>query len=405
MQKLPPLPKSSGLYLALLAVMALGFYALLIALVAGTALLLVLLALATPRIVMHSPYSIRFLILIYAALGAFGLAVLKAVFVRVGEDPPGMQADLLAHRKLFDLADEVARKVGAPRLNAIYLTPGDDLGVWEEAAIWMPPGMGRRKLVVGIALLNSLTMDQLRCALAHEYAHFSNHDTYLTRFINRIGVTYSEMVTQLQEQGSGLTIALPVCLLLRAYLWIYFRIAAAFSRNAEYRADRCGIEAYGREPYLQALIAAHLEGDYLANAGFEAVLDAVAKRQSVANAYHLIGANRRLWAQQNPEAFRRVWFALFAQKTSAFDSHPSLAERLKAQGVLPIQAAPTPLPRLASTPMLDEMVAPELLPVLKQGEPSAAETLLGQEAFSLQSSFSNLLVARCQYIVRRRRLA
>ncbi len=402
---LPPLPKTSSAYLGVLLVMVVGFYVLLLVSLVAVGFALYELVMWTPTYFSHvrGGGAIKLLFLIYAAVCVFGWALIKGFLAKVGGDPFGIKANRRDHPKVFDLTNEVAQRVQADPIHEIFLTPEDDLGVWEEAALYLPPGMGKRKIVLGMGALNYLTIDQLRSILAHEYGHFSNRDTFFSRFIYRVSNSYDALMRQLG--GDRIHLFNPLYWVLRAYVWIYERIAASFSRNREYHADRFAVEGYGQELYAQALVAAHVEGSFFSHVGLRQVVNLAAEGKAFKNLYHFVGVSRKMYEKDNPESLPKVLSDMLAQKSGAFDSHPSLSERLQAQGISPAAVQASPTPRVVADAELDKGMEADALTLVRNGAPSAAEDLFGENLPNIQAELSEMVSGKYIYLIEMMRRA
>src|SRR5207302_4169157 len=95
--RLPPLPRVGPIYLLLLFILAVGFYALLLVFLAAVGLMFYELIVWTPKILMqmHSLTAIRLLGLLYVAAAVLGWAIVRGLFARAGAQEPGVRADLL----------------------------------------------------------------------------------------------------------------------------------------------------------------------------------------------------------------------------------------------------------------------------------------------------------------------
>jgi hypothetical protein len=110
----------------------------------------------------HTRGGLQLLVIVYLGVGTVGLAILRGLMARSGGAPGGYRSRPMEHPKLFALLNEVAERVQARPIQEVYITPGVSIGVTEEAALYLPPGLGKRILVLGMGALNFLTLDQLR---------------------------------------------------------------------------------------------------------------------------------------------------------------------------------------------------------------------------------------------------
>ncbi|MCX5659477.1 MAG: M48 family metallopeptidase [Planctomycetota bacterium] len=402
---LPPLPNTSGAYLTLLLIMVVGFYILLVASLVIVAWLLYEMIVYTPAYLSHvrGGGALKLMLIAYGLVLFFGYALLKAIFTRVGGDPLGIRATRDEHPKVFALTDEVAQKVGAAPIDEIFLTPGNELGVWEEAALYQPPGTGKRKIVLGMGALNYLGVDHLRSILAHEYGHFSNKDTFFSRFIFRVSGGYAAIGQTLA--GQKIQYINPLFWLIKGYAWVYHALAASFSRVREYAADRFAVEAYGQPLFLQALMAAHVEGTFFSQVGMKRAFELAQEGKGFRNIYHFVGSSRRMFQHDARADVDSVVKEMLEAKTGRFDSHPALADRLAQQGVKPGSLALPLPPRPLADPELDADLEEEKRQIVASGGPSAAEELLGEQTRKIQGDLSDLLSAQYIHMVNAMRQA
>jgi len=383
---LPRLPRTGPLYLATLLVLVAAFYALLLASLGLSAYLLVRLLLWTPWVLAHQRTygGLKLLFTLYAAVGVYIYAVLRGLSVKTGGEPGGVKLTRVRHPAAFALVEEVAARVQADPIDAIYLVPESRIGVWEETALYLPPGAGKRKIVLGMAALSVLTLDELRAILAHEYAHFSHRDTFFSRFIYRVDASCGTLLAQVREHGGWVRYLNPLYWILSMFALVYPRLAARFSRVREHYADRRAAEAYGRDLFGRSLITMYLESLFFGQVGVDGVMRTTERDGVLPNVYHFVAAARRDYERDNPVGAAAVLAAGLASMSHRLDAHPSLRERLDAQGLPETARHPSPLPRPVSVPALDALAGQDL----PSGEPSAAETLFGPDAPALQAALT-----------------
>jgi Zn-dependent protease with chaperone function len=396
---LPALRKAGPAYLVVLLLMVVGFYLLMLACLAAVGWALYELIIWTPAYLsrVRGSGALKLLFFAYAAVALFGWAIIKGFLARVGGDPLGIRCSRQEHPAIFAISDEVAHRVGAQPIDEIFLTPEDEIGVWEESALYMPPGMGRRKLVMGMGAMNYLTTDQLKSILAHEYGHFSNRDTFFSRFIYRVSSSYHAILGELG--GSKLQYVNPCYWLLRGYVAIYEMISASFSRRREFAADRFAVEAYGQKLFGGALVAAHVEGAFFNQVGVGEVLRLAGEGKGFKNLYHFVGSTRKNLDREHPESTAEVTKGILSTRTGMFDSHPSLRERIEMQGIKPATLPAATPPRVACCPEIEEGMDPAETDQLHIGPPTVAEDLFGDDLQTIQSELSDLVSAKYQYLL------
>lgn len=234
--------------------------------------------------------------------------------------------------EFYRLIDEVAAEVRVPPVERVLLTGEGNFGVFS-----LPKGLGRRRthLVVGLPYVYSLTLDELRAVLAHEFAHLKlGHLTSgrLTwHFIGRMAGRLEVM-----EQGD-FAVLNPVFWSTRASLSVLAAIYHPWHRAREYDADRLSAVAVGSNHAIAALrrvreaVPAHLFAQ-------EAVAEA-ADEADVAPT-HLGEAAARLAQSFPPRARKEL---SLRQQDDPLDlegrTHPPTARRIAALHGLPPRPA------------------------------------------------------------------
>ncbi|MFD5033918.1 M48 family metallopeptidase [Streptomyces sp. NPDC058220] len=265
--------------------------------------------------------------------------------------------------RLWQTVRTLADQVGTRAPDEIILFGDANAAVSEEARFLGLRG-GRRRLYLGLPLMAGLTEAQLRAVLAHELGHYSNADTRLSAITVRGRIQVLRTVAHFEEKagktaakerarqekkaakalargksakevdtaGAGITYR-AMAGIYTAYAKVYIRATESGSRRQELAADRAAARIAGRDATASALReipvldAAH--GFYMnayATLGVDAGL--LPPRGEV------FGGIRRLLAARHEEldAMRRD---LPTERSSPYDSHPPIAERVARIEALP----------------------------------------------------------------------
>ncbi|MGW8568617.1 M48 family metallopeptidase [Isoptericola sp. NPDC055881] len=250
--------------------------------------------------------------------------------------------------ELWALVRELADVAGTRAPDTIVLAPDVNAAVSEESRLLGLVG-GRRRLVVGVPLLQGLTVGQLRSVLGHEMGHYSNAHTRLAPVAYRGRVVVSETVTRLEGNVVGW--------LLRQYAKAYLAVSAAVSRAQELEADRLSVQVAGRRVAQDALREAPVLG--AAWSFYEERYLAPAWSSGYATTPGgFFGGFARLLAARTDELARLRGQEPPAAR-SPWDSHPPVDRRLAAMESVPDDAtAPTDdRPASALVPRFDELAA------------------------------------------------
>lgn len=393
---LPVLPRTTRARLLGLVAMALGFYAL----AALSVLAIVGAAVGAAVLIVRSSASLRgfgFESAYAQVMSAFGLLVLLGLmvpgtWVRIGSGLVGVRCGRRDFASVYALADEVARKVGATPVDRIYLVPGMEAGVMEEGSLWRPPGTGARSLLLGMALLDRLTLEQLKAVLAHEYGHLVTRDTSAaSQFVWRVRAGFRELLLAMEVGAGGWNAVSPVYWALWAYGRWFDRTAAGHSRLRELHADRYAVEAFGVGSLRDALVTLSVEVEFFREHVLPDLVRLSRSRLFPGNVYREAAQVRLLASADNGETpFYGILVRLLTRQSAPLDTHPALAERLRSQGVK-IEDLELPVPPRVAPSKEDATLPAAERAACSSGPPSAAESLFGSGLRKVQVLLSGLM--------------
>ncbi|WP_327004990.1 M48 family metallopeptidase [Dactylosporangium sp. NBC_01737] len=256
---------------------------------------------------------------------AVGYGTWKAL--RAGRDgPPGIPLTLHNAPLLWQAVYELSKVVGTRAPDEILLVAEVNAAVSERTRLMGLIG-GRRQLYVGMPLLQTFTVAQLRSVIAHELGHYSGRHT---RFA---GIAYRGRLA-LERTISHISPSNLAGWVFRGYAQLYVLVEHAVSRRQELEADLSSVRVAGRYAaagalrevevldaafgfYMHRFVGPGLEAGYVPEdlfGGFAAMLRARAEEIS---------------------AMRAGVSARDAAAPSRWDTHPPLGTRVAA-----IMAAP-----------------------------------------------------------------
>lgn len=281
--------------------------------------------------------------------------VLKALWVKLAA-PQGQRMTQREQPQLFAVIDEIRRAAGAPRAHEVQLT--NDL----NAAIVQVPRLGlfgwhKNYLILGLPLLQIMSLDEFKAVLAHEFGHLSGAHGRFGAWIYRVRAGWSRLSESLQQQEHwGQFLFVPF------FNWYAPRFAAysfVQARQQEYEADQLAAETVGAGALASALVRLNLKAEDLERSYWPSIFKAADDQPTpdVTPFRGLMSAERRGFLPEAAEQLRQA----LERKTSTADTHPSLRDRLAA------------LRRPAAVP--GEIAA------------SAAEALLGAQLGELAAQF------------------
>jgi Zn-dependent protease with chaperone function len=287
-----------------------------------------------------------------AGLGMI-LTVLKSLVVPLGQEPLGVRVMPRRCPELFGIACEVAERINTRPVDDIYISPVAELAVLQQGrGPFGMFGLKSRVMILGLPMMNVLTIDELKSILAHEYAHFSHSDTLYSRFIHQVTGSIEHTLREIGALLGWMNFANPLFWALARYYRAYNMLAAGFSRSREFLADRMACALYGPDVFGRALVRVSIEGPLFEKTVYPNVATLLCEGRLRRNIYQWFSEQR----EEELESFDRelAYQELLTERTSRFATHPSLRERLEAAGVQPQPEGPVDAPASTLLPELEE---------------------------------------------------
>jgi len=295
---------------------------------------------------------VQFALILVLMLFASLFAVVRSLFWRMKDVPPGRELKRIDAPELWALVEDVARTLQVKPVDTIYVTPWSGIAVYERGSILQKlRGTGKRSLILGMGAIPGLTQGQLTAVLAHEYGHFSNRDTAGGDLAHQVYASLLQMAQRLLRGGAA-QVFNPVWLFVLGYQRIFLRITLGASRLQEILADRYAAIAYGGQNFiegLQSVIRQDIAFPLQANYEIRRSLDL---NRPLYNLYDLP-------PQENvqDELEKQVEEAM-SRRTSQYDSHPAPKERIELIESLRVPYSPVQdnrLPALRLFPNPEEL--------------------------------------------------
>jgi heat shock protein HtpX len=266
--------------------------------------------------------------------------------------PPGPLLNPPGQPRLFSTLADVARAVGEPMPAEVYITPEMNAGVLQRGR--------RRVMVLGLPLMQVMSVSQMRAVLAHEFGHYKGGDTKLGPWVYRTRETIERTLRTVSRQGA---------LLQLPFLWygrLFLRVSQGVSRQQEFAADQLAARTVGAKPMIDGLrnlaqgsiaFDAYWRQEVvpLIEAGFQPPL---------AEGFTRFLAEPAIMKDVAAAAEERLAKA----RTDPYDSHPPDAERIAALAALPPGPDHTDEPAAISLVDGVELIDPAILSgILKPG--------------------------------------
>lgn len=258
---------------------------------------------------------------------ALAWVVLRSLWVK--QTPPeGFELTRDDAPRLFELIEELTGALDAPRIHHVLM-----LDFFNAAVVQVPRfgffGGYRNYLLLGLPDMQAATPAQFRATLAHELGHLSGNHGRFTGWIYRLRQTWGQLLMRLErEQRWGSFFFTAFFNWYAPYFQAYSFVLA---RTHEYEADEAAARLTGAQNVAEMLIDTRLKGSYLEeNYWPEVYRHAEVEPRPVAGVY--ANLPRALSQPLPPDMVARQLNLALSERTISDDTHPALADRLRALG-------------------------------------------------------------------------
>jgi Zn-dependent protease with chaperone function len=298
---------------------------------------------------------------INGAILQLGIVVLIMVFLVVRSlfvsfpPPEGLELNRTQTENLFAMVNQLTTQLQALKVHHILLTRDFNASVVQVPRLGIL-GWYQNYLIVGLPLMQALSVEQFRAVLAHELGHLSGNHSKFNGWIYRVRKTWVQILQSFYHSGnhSGSLLFTPF---FNWYTPFFNAYSFVLGRMNEYEADRCAAELAGAKNAAGALVAVEVRSRFLEESYWKSVYQRVKQdiEPPAATYTNLLTA-----LKTDPDPMQaEVWLnQAFSRRTDNADTHPCLSDRLEALGVDPSQR--------------------EELPFSVETNQSAAEQLLGK---------------------------
>jgi TonB family protein len=330
-----------------------------VGLLVGTVLMIGLLA------VLHAYVLIKFAFLL---LGAVGL-ILKSMWVKY-EPPKGFELKRDQVPKLFELIDEVRHKSGGPHVHKVLLDTDFNCAVTQFPRLGIF-GFYQNYVLLGLPLLDSLSVAEFKSVLAHEMGHLSAQHGVFGRWIYHVKASWLQTYINLTvnaRPGSA-----PIKKFASWFVPKFELHSLAICREQELVADQISGEICGPTVAAKALVRVDIKSGFLDREFWPNILKDVRKTpEPTSDIFYGLRdvAHRPIESNTTLEILQSSW-----RTHNPLDSHPSLSERVVAL---------QPKKDWSNLKALSDELSNE-----QNGGPTSAEVLFGNQLKSITDELSN----------------
>lgn len=198
--------------------------------------------------------------------------MLKSLFaVRKSGSPGGIEVTEQDEPKLFSFLHQLADEIGAPRPHRVFITPEVNAAVFYDLSLMNLIFPSKKNLIIGLGLVNVLTLDELKAVLAHEFGHFAQGSMMVGRWVYIAQQIIAHMVVTRDWLDSIVRFISRIDLriawlgwLLALIIWsirslvdtlfgLVIIAERALSREMEFNADLVAVSVTGSDALINAL--------------------------------------------------------------------------------------------------------------------------------------------------------
>lgn len=256
--------------------------------------------------------------LFFLFIGVF--YILRALWVKIPA-PEGQRVSPQEAPALFAMLADVRRHVKGPKIETVLVT-GDFNALIVQIPRFGIFGGYRNILILGLPLLTALPRDEVMAVIAHEYGHLAGAHGKMSAWIYRVRMTWLQLS---QSLGKGWLSRI----FQKFFNWYgpwFSAYSFVLARDNEYEADRASADLAGVGVTARALMRVAVEAqrhDGFWNTLFERSGNEAQVFPHAAMASYFV-------QPVAPAVTEGALKAALTDKTDIHDTHPCLADRLKA---------------------------------------------------------------------------
>lgn len=174
--------------------------------------------------------------------------------------------------RLFEMIRDIVQEVGTSFPKKVYLSSEVNASVFYDSSFWSMFLPVKKNLQIGLGLVNTITREELKAILAHEFGHFSQRTMKVGSYVYNVNQvifnmlydnkSYEEMIQTWANISSYFTIFVEIAVkinagiqaILRKLYTVVNKRYLALSREMEFHADAIAASVTGYEPLKRSLL-------------------------------------------------------------------------------------------------------------------------------------------------------
>ena len=309
-------------------------------------------------------------LLMGAGLVAMGILVIIFLFrfvtVKYKTDISGLtEITRVNQPDLFAALDEIVNKVDTNFPRKVYLSQEVNASVFYDSSFWSMFLPVKKNLVIGMGLVNAISIDELKAILAHEFGHFSQRSMKVGSYVYHVNQvlfnllrdnsSYNNLVESIARLHGIIAIFVNASMkIIEGIRWILIKMYniinlnyLALSREMEFHADEVAARAIGSKPLMTSLLRINL-ADQAYNSVIEYYNNRINDAVVTNNIYpqqkqvmHFIAKENKIPFQNDFPLIEQEFLSQFNKSkivlTNQWASHPSTQDRVARLEVLNVE--------------------------------------------------------------------
>ena len=259
--------------------------------------------------------------------------------------------------KLFSMIQEIVKEVGTSFPKKVYLSADVNASVFYDSSFWSMFLPVKKNLQIGLGLVNTITKEELKAILSHEFGHFSQRTMKVGSFVYNLNQiifnmlfdnqSYTNLIQTWSDVSGYFSIFVVIAVKINEGIqWILKKLYEVvnksymgLSREMEFHADEIAASVTGYEPLKKSLLRMTL-----ADNSFNNVLnyynEKISKNIKSESIYQDQTAVMYFLAETNSFPIANSLPDISIEEQSKFDksklvikdqwaSHPTVEERIK----------------------------------------------------------------------------
>ena len=300
----------------------------------GTMLLLII-SLLAGLIASLSTFKAIALKLIFV-VGFFLLMILRALWIKIAP-PVGTEIKAKQAPELFKMVNTLRKQLDAPRFHHVLITDDFNAGVVQSPRLGIF-GWPRNYLLIGLPLMKTLTIEQFKAVLAHEFGHLAKGHGRMSNWIYCQRLRWARLLAVLDmSESAGSFLFKPF---LNWFVPYFNAYSFPIARANEYEADATSARLTSPQATAEALSSVSVVASYLSERFWPQIYKLADEQTQPAFAPYS-GLSHHVTEELDQDSAQSWLSQAMALETNSFDTHPALKDRLSAIGEAPRIALPS----------------------------------------------------------------